>query len=406
MDGDRLMFADCVDRDSVGECRYTSGTVRVVQGRSLVGRVIVAIDANFPGTDKREMDTPALLVDLDLMEANIARMARFLDGHGVRVRPHYKTHKTPAIALKQVAAGAIGITCAKVEEAETLVAAGIKDILIANQIVGSRKIARLTGLCRHADLMVAVDDARNVDELSAAVSAAGASLRVLVEVNVGSNRCGVEPGEDAVRLAHRVAGAPGLVFAGLMGYEGFCQRIASASEQESTTRNAMAGLVRSKELVEASGLKVGIVSGGGSGTHTITATVPGVTEIQAGSYVVMDTDYRDLGLDFNCALTLLATVISRPTANRAITDAGLKALTDDHGKPELIGVPGGKLTKLSEEHTTIELTDPSVKLDPGEKVEVIPSHCCTTINLHDTMYGMRNGRVEVVWQIAGRGKFR
>ncbi|MGE5619144.1 MAG: DSD1 family PLP-dependent enzyme [Sphingomonadaceae bacterium] len=366
----------------------------------------MAPDANYPGMDKNELDTPALLVDLDVMEANIARMDSFLRARGVRVRPHYKTHKTPAVALKQIEAGAIGITCAKVEEAETLVNAGIKDILIANEVVGARKIARLAGLARHADLMVAVDDARNVADLSAGVTAAGAKLRVLVDVNVGMNRCGVEPGEAAVALAHRVAQMPGLVFAGLMGYEGFCQRIKDPAEREATTRAAMEKLIRTKEQIEATGLKVGIVSGGGTGTYAITSTVSGMTEIQVGSYVLMDVDYRDLGIDFGCALTLLATIISRPAPDRAIADAGLKAMTNDHGMPELIGVPGGRLARLSEEHARIDLTDPSVRLAPGDRVEFIPSHVCTTVNLHDTLYGIRGGRLEVAMPIAGRGKFR
>jgi D-serine deaminase-like pyridoxal phosphate-dependent protein len=355
---------------------------------------------------KSELDTPALLVDLDIMESNIGRMARFLEGRQARLRPHYKTNKTPAIALKQVEAGAIGITCAKLEEAETLAVAGIKDLLIANQVVGARKVARLAGLARHADLMVAVDDPRNVDDLSAGMVEAGARLRVLVEVNVGNNRCGVEPGGAAVSLAHRVANAPGLVFAGLMGYEGFCQRIKDLAAREAAVREAMGALLRTKEMVEASGLAVGIVSGGGTGTHALVADISGVTEIQAGTYVLMDTDYRDLGMDFGCALTLLATVISRPRPEVAILDVGMKALSTDHGTNELVGVPGGRVTRLSEEHAKVELTAPSAKLDPGDKVELLPGHACTTMNLHDTLYGVRGGRLEVVWPIAGRGKFK
>lgn len=366
----------------------------------------MAPDANFPGIGKQEMDTPALLVDLDVLESNICRMERFLQDKGPRLRPHYKTHKTPAIALKQLEAGAIGITCAKVDEAETLVNAGIRDVLIANEVVGPRKIARLAGLARHADLMVAVDDPRNVADLSAGITGAGAGLRVLVEVNVGNNRCGVEPGEAAVALAHRVANAPGLVFAGLMGYEGFCQRIKDPAEREATTRNAMEKMLRTRDMVEASGLKVVVVSGGGSGTHAIVATIEGITEIQAGTYVVMDTDYRDLGIDFGCALTLLSTVVSRPTATIAITDAGIKEMTNDHGMPEVKGMPGAKLLHLSEEHAKVALSDPAAELKTGDRVEFIPSHACTTMNLHDTLYGMRGSRVEVVWSIAGRGRYR
>lgn len=365
----------------------------------------MSIDANFPGIAKQEMDTPALLVDLDSMEANITRMDRFLAGKGMRVRPHYKTHKTPAIALKQLEAGAIGITCAKVEEAETLVSAGVKDILIANEIVGRKKIARLAGLARHANLMVAVDDPRNVEELSEGMSATGAWLRVLVDINVGMNRCGIEP-EDAPALAQRVAGAPGLLFVGVMGYEGHCQTVKGFEERQAATRQAMDRLLKAKELVEAGGLKVEVVSGGGTGTHAIDADIPGITEIQAGSYVVMDRDYRDAGIDYANALTILATIISRPVPGRAIADVGMKGMTTDHGMPELVSVPGGRLARLSEEHAVLELTDPSVKLEPGDKVEFIPGHCCTTMNLHDKVYGMRGGRLEVVWPIAGRGKFR
>lgn len=366
----------------------------------------MAVDANFPGTPRAEMDTPALLVDLDILESNIARMAGLAASRGVNLRPHFKTHKTPAIALKQLEAGAVGITCAKVEEAEVLVNSGVRDILIANQVIGPRKIARLTGLARHARLMVAVDDQANVRELSAGMVAAGATLRVLVEVNVGMNRCGVEPGETAVALARKVADSPGLVFAGLQGYEGFCQRITDPTEKEATTRKAMDGLIRSREMIEAAGLQVGIVTGAGTGTHAITSAVQGMTEIQPGSYATMDADYRNLGADFGCALTLLATVISRPAPDRAITDAGLKAMTDDHGVPELVGVTGARLERLSEEHGKIALSDPSVALRPGDRVEFIPSHGCTTFNLHDTLYGMRNGVVEVAWPIAGRGRFR
>ena len=303
------------------------------------------------------MDTPALLVDLDVLESNIGRMAGFLAGTKVRLRPHYKTHKTPAIALKQVEAGAIGITCAKVEEAETLANAGIKDILIANQVVGPRKTARLAGLARHAKMMVAVDDPRNVDELSSAAVAAGATLRVLLEINVGNDRCGVEPGDSAVSLAHRINDAPGLEFSGVMGYEGFCQRIKDFEARKATVEKAMAGLLKAKSMIEESGLPVGIVSGGGTGTHQILAGIEGITEIQAGTYVVMDTDYRDLGMDFGCALTLLSMVISAPKPGVAVTDAGMKALTTDHGMPEVLGVTGGNLDKLSEEHGRIILSE-------------------------------------------------
>lgn len=363
-------------------------------------------NGNIPGISKHRMDTPALVVDLDILESNIAGMAAFVKGKTARLRPHYKSIKTPPIALKQVAAGAIGITCAKLGEAETLVNAGIKDILIANQIVGRQKIDWLAGLARHANMMVAVDDVHNIDELSQGMAAAGARVRVLVEVNVGNNRCGVEPGDAAVPLAHRISKSPSLIFAGLMGYEGFCMRIKDPGEKEAATRKAMEKVLTTKARVEASGLKVEIVSGGGTGTYRIVATIPWVTEIQAGTYALMDTEYRNLGIDFGCALTLMTTVLSRPNPSLAIADVGLKGITNDHGLPEVIGVPGSRLKGLSEEHAKIELTDPSIKLTPGDTIELIPSHACTTMNLHDTLYGVRKGRLEVVWPVAARGKFR
>ncbi len=357
------------------------------------------------GSPKEEIETPALLIDLPAMERNIARMAAFFADKPAKLRPHAKTHKCAIIAHKQLAAGnAVGITCAKLGEAEMLVAAGIKDILIANQIVGRQKIARLAGLARHANLMVAVDDPHNVDDLSAAVVAAGAQLRVLVEVNIGMNRCGVEPGEPVLALARKVAEAKGLRFAGLQGYEGHLVMHPDPAERRERTLAAMRLLVDTRRYIEAAGLEVAIVSGGGTGTYDITGSVPGVDEIQAGSYVFNDVKYRSVGCDFECALTVLATVISRPSPTVAITDAGHKVLTSEFGLPELKGIAGGSLVRLSEEHGKVEFTAPNRDLKVGDKVEFIPSHGCTTINLHDRYFAIRDGRLEAVWEIDARGK--
>jgi len=361
--------------------------------------------AAFVGMGKEEIDTPALLLDLEKLEANLDRMADFFADKPAALRPHTKTHKCPVIAHQQIERGAIGVTCAKLDEAEAMARAGIQDILIANEIVGRRKIERLAGLAGWTEVMVAVDDARNVADLSAAATSKGVSLRVLVEVNVGMGRCGVEPGEPAVALARQVASSPGLVFEGLMGYEGHAVMRPTFEERMKLARAAMALLVSTKKHIEAAGLEVRIVSGGGTGTYNITGTYLGVTEVQAGSYVTMDVRYRDCGVGFECALTCLATVISTPRPGVAITDAGMKALTPEFGMPEVVGLEGVTVAKLSEEHGALALTE-AASLRPGDKIELIPSHGCTTINLHDHFYALRNGVVEAIWPIAARGGFR
>ncbi len=359
------------------------------------------------GQSKWDLDTPALVIDVPAMERNIARMDAFFADKKAKLRPHAKTHKCPTISHKQLAAGhAVGITCAKLGEAEALAAAGIKDILIANQIVGPQKIARLMGLAHQADVMVAVDDPVNVEQLSAAAVDAGVRLRVLVEVNIGMNRCGVEPGEPALELARKVAEAKGLRFMGLQGYEGHLVMHPNLDERRQRTLAAMKSLVDTRHLIEGAGLEVTIVSGGGTGTYDITGTIEGVDEVQAGSYVFNDVRYRSVGAHFDCALTVLATVISRPTPTVAVTDAGHKVLTSEFGLPELIGVEGASLTRLSEEHGKVEFEAPNRDLRPGDKVEFIPSHGCTTINLFDCYHVVRDDRLEAVWNIAGRGKSR
>ncbi len=359
------------------------------------------------GQSKWELDTPALLIDLPAMERNIARMAAFFADKKAKLRPHSKTHKCPTISHKQLAAGnAVGVTCAKLGEAETLAAAGIRDILIANQIVGPQKIARLVGLAHHADVMVAVDDPVNVEQLSAAAVDAGVRLRVLVEVNIGMNRCGVEPGEPALELARKVAESKGLRFMGLQGYEGHLVMHPNLEERRQRTLAAMKSLVDTRRFIEGSGLEVAVVSGGGTGTHDITGTVDGVDEIQAGSYIFNDVRYRSVGARFDCALTVLATVISRPNPTLAITDAGHKVLTSEFGLPELVGIDGASLIGLSEEHGKVGFKTPNRELRPGDRVEFIPSHGCTTINLFDHYHAIRDDRLEAVWEIAGRGKSR
>lgn len=358
-----------------------------------------------PGMGVEELDTPALIVDLDILERNIAKMADFFAGRPAALRPHSKTHKTPAIAQMQLGAGAIGITCAKVGEAEAMAEAGIRDILIANQVVGKVKIDRLTDLARRADVMVAVDDARNVADLSQAARAKGVTLRVLVEVDIGMRRCGVPPGDPALALAYQVAISPRLRLAGLMSYEGHLVLIPDPEERRTKVLAALEPLADTVDLLHHHGLPVEIVSGGATGSYDVTGSHPVMTEIQAGSYVFMDTTYGAVRPEFDVSLTVLSTVISRPCPDYIVTDAGLKALTRDFNWPELMDVPSAGVRYLSEEHGVIDLAHPqAVHLRPGDKVSFVPDHCCTTVNLYDRLHAVRKGVVEAIWPITGRGK--
>lgn len=365
----------------------------------------------FIGMQKTELDTPALLIDLDKMEANIQTMADYFTTVNTMLRPHVKTHKTPIISHKQIAAGAIGVTCAKLGEAEAVIHAGVRDVLIANQVVGSHKIARLINLARHSEIMVAVDNPQNVRDISEAAAAKGVTVRMLVEVNVGMNRCGVESGEPALALAKQIRQSPNLKFEGLMGYEGHTVAKPDLKEREANVREAMQHLIDAKHYLEKHGVEVSIMSGGGTGTFNITGGIPEMTEVQAGSYIFMDATYRNVegvGDQFDCSLSVLATVVSRPAPDRVIVDTGLKVLAKEFGIPQPIGITGVEMTGLSEEHGTLkfvgQVSDTDVSLTPGDKIEILPTHCCTTVNLHDRYYGIRNGIVESVWDIAARGK--
>ena len=359
------------------------------------------------GTSKWELDTPALVLDLDVVERNIARMADFLRDKPARIRPHMKTHKTPALAYKQLAAGAIGVTCAKLGEAEVMANAGIGDILIANQIVGPIKIERLMALATRTDVMVAVDAPQNVRDLDEAAGRWGVRPRVLVEVDNGTHRCGVQRGEPTLQLAAYVAESSHLRLAGVMGYEGFAVFIPDAEERAAAARGAMEILTGAADDCRGAGLEIQIVSGGGTGTYATTGAYPGVTEIQAGSYITMDARYQGIGMPFECGLTVLSTVISRPRPEVLITDLGMKQLSHEFGMPHVLGLPGATLIRLSEEHGLIELEDPgAVPLEPGDVVEILPTHGDTTINLHDYFFAVRADRLEAVWPVAARGKSR
>ncbi|MCW4049918.1 MAG: DSD1 family PLP-dependent enzyme [Candidatus Bathyarchaeota archaeon] len=357
------------------------------------------------GCSVEEIDTPALLIDLDVMERNIETMAERFRGMPSDLRPHVKTHKTPIIAHKQIEAGAIGVTCAKLGEAEVMAEAGIRSLLIANQIVGEPKVTRLMGLARHSDVIVAVEDSVNVRHLAEKAREKGVKLGVLIEVDVGNNRTGTLPGEPSLELAREVQKYSSLNLKGVMGYEGFCQFIPDMATKRVKTTEAMNKLVSSAHLLEGQGIEVEIVSGGGTGTHMITGNHPGVTEVEAGSYVVMDARYSTLeGLeDFGKALTVLSTVMSTSHEGKVICDAGLKTLTFEFGNPPIKGRPEMSYQRPNEEHGHIDVeSGASVKL--GEKIEIIPIHCCTNTNLYDAFHCIRDGHLEAIWRIQGRGR--
>lgn len=351
---------------------------------------------------KSDITTPALLIDLDKLEFNISKMADFFSDKSANVRPMFKTHKLVPVALRQLEAGADGITCATVSEAEILVDGGVKDILIANQVVGADKIARLAALQKSADVKVAVDDRVHVEALSDAAEASGNTIGVLVEVNVGMPRCGVSP-ENALALARMVDRAPGLFLRGAMGYEGHLVLVEDETRRVPETRKSMEGLVYAADTIRKDGLNCDIVSGGGTGTYNITGVFPGLTEVQAGSYVMMDNSYEKLGLGFKKAVTILSTVQSTAMDGWAIIDAGMKVSSNDFGLPELVNVPDTSLILLSEEYGHLYAEGKNPDLEIGDKVELYPGHICTTVNLHDRIYALRGDHVEDVWTIQGRG---
>ena len=358
------------------------------------------------GALKTEVDTPALLVDLDVMEANIARVAETCRANDVGWRPHTKGQKTPEIIQRELAAGASDVTCAKLAEAEVLAATGIRDILIANQIVGPAKMRRLVGLLATADPIVGVDSVAHVDELSAALHSSSQALRVVIEIDIGMHRAGVQPGAPVVALARAIAAQPGLRFSGVMGWESHAVTIAEPSEKARVVAAAIALLTSSADACRAAGLPVDIVSCGGTGTLPYCAQQPGVTEIQAGGAIFSDMHYRThYHLDFPAALTLLATVTSRPTATRIIIDAGKKAMSSDAAAPMPLGVAAERVA-LSAEHGTIELAEPSDLPRIGDKLELIVGYSDTTVHLHEEIVAVRSGRIEAIWQIAGRGRIK
>jgi 3-hydroxy-D-aspartate aldolase len=363
------------------------------------------------GASLAGVDTPALLLDLDAFERNLDVLHATLAGLPVRVRPHAKAHKCAEIARQQLARGATGICCQKVSEAEAFVRSGIENIVVVNEIVGESKLARLARLARTARIGVAVDDHRNVDDVDRAAREAGVTLDVLVEVDVGLNRCGVEPGAPAVALARRVAGKSHLRFAGLQAYQGRAQQVRRFDDRRAAAAAAADSVKMTLGLLGEAGLSAATVTGGGTGTYQFDAASGVYNEVQPGSYVFMDADYGgNLDEDgqpvrsFAQSLFVLTTVMSHPHPHRAVVDAGLKAHSVDAGMPLVHAVPGARYTRASDEHGVLELDRPGA-LAIGQAIRLIPGHCDPTVNLHDWLVCIRGDRVEAVWPVTARGAF-
>lgn len=344
------------------------------------------------------IETPALLVDLDTMEQNLCSITQFFSTQKAKLRPHFKNHRVLELASLQLQHGAIGITCARLWQAEKLVQSGIREVLIANEIAGETPLQRFVELSREAPVLVAVDNASVVRDLARFARNQHASVNVLVDVNLGLNRCGVQPGEPGVTLARLIL-EQGLRFRGIMGYEGHLQPQVPGPEKLDSVRRAMEALLNTRDRIAANRIPVEIVSCGGTGDYAISGIYPGVTENQAGSFLLMDTWYIPFAPDFKVALSILATVISKTPGERIVVDAGVKAISGERGLPSVKGISGLKLKALHAEHAPIEILDSAVPVEVGDKIEIAVHYHDGTINLHRRMYGIRNGAVERVFTI-------
>jgi 3-hydroxy-D-aspartate aldolase len=363
-----------------------------------------------PGMREDEIDTPALVIDLEAFEANLDRMAALLAPTGVKLRAHAKTHKSPVIARLQMARGAVGQCVQKVAEAEALAWGGVPDILVSNEVVGRTKLARLAALARIAKVAVCADDASQVEAAETVAADAAIRLPVLVEIDVGAGRCGVAPGPDAVALAQRIAGSRSLVFGGLQAYQGSAQHRRTPAERRTLIEAAIDATRRTVEQLRQQGLDCPIVGGAGTGTFMLEAASGIYNEMQAGSYVFMDADYaRNLDeagrpvATFRHALFVLSSVMSAPRPGIAVLDAGHKAVAVDSGLPGVWQRPEIRYVGASDEHGKLEVASETAMPKLGEKLRLVPGHCDPTVDRYDWYVGVRHGRVECLWPVAARG---
>ncbi len=356
-----------------------------------------------------DVDTPALLIDLDAFEWNLQLLMESVRASGVRVRPHAKTHKCPDIARRQIALGAVGMCCQKVSEAEALVDGGVADVLVTNEVVGTQKVERLAALAGRARIGVCVDDPLPIAQLAVASARAGTTLDVYVELDVGMGRCGVPDGAAAVALVRSLAAHPQLRFAGLQAYHGRAQHLREPNERERAISHAQRAVNECVAALAHAGFACVRITGAGTGTFPLEAASGVWNEIQAGSYVFMDVDYArnrwsDAAPRFRSSLFVWTTVMS-VAGGRLVLDAGLKAYSVDSGLPQAVDAPGWQFAKASDEHGVLTPASaaPPLPIAIGTKMRLLPGHCDPTVNLHEWYVGVRDGVVEALWPITARG---
>lgn len=347
-----------------------------------------------------DLETPALIIDKNAFEANMDKMDELLRNTSMKLRPHYKSNKCSEIAKIQISKGASGITCAKLGEAEDLADAGVKNILIANQIVQPSKIKKMAELAKRCYLIVCVDNIENIVELSFAATEAGSNIHCLVEYEVGMKRCGVDTYEEFFELAKVIDKSSGLVFEGIQAYAGHMAHEHSKEVRIAETNRIEKEILGLKKYVEKKGLKVKEVGGGSTGTVEQKPKNSVYTDIQAGSYIFMDNAYKQLNLGFKNALFVLTTVISTKS-DRVVTDTGVKSLGMDQGNPVFLGVPNDSPISMSEEHGAV-YCEHNFKLN--DKLLYIPGHCCTTVNIFDEIYVVDGDDVVDCWKVTSRGR--
>ncbi|ODS82921.1 MAG: alanine racemase [Cytophagaceae bacterium SCN 52-12] len=370
------------------------------------------VSENETGKSKWDLDSPALCVDLDRMERNIRTAHQRLQGSGIALRPHAKTHKCPAIARMQMDAGAIGICTAKLSESEIMLENGIPDVLMTGVNISVPKIRKAMELRKkYKGFIQAVDNPQNAQDLQDAAKAAGIVADVVVDINV-ARRSGVLPGRPALGLAQLVDRLPNLRFRGILAYDGGVQHVKGFEKRKERNRTGMEPAVMSYDLIKKSGLNLEIFSGGGTGTYNMMAEIPGFTDVQIGSYLFMDHQYMIIGGaanealydDFEPSLTVITTIINSNYEKRLVTDAGSKAMTLNQPPALVIGEPDFLYNAGSDEYGTITFERASKSYKVGDKLEVIVPHCDPVVNLYDRIYGIRNDKVESVLPVLARGK--
>ncbi len=360
-----------------------------------------------------QLPTPALTIDLDIFDRNIAKMQSHLNTAGLGLRCHTKMHKSPIIARKQIAAGAIGVCCATISEAEVMLAGGITKILITSPVVTDDKILRLLAMCqKSSEVEIVVDYIQGADRISELAGQMKLNIGVLVDLDPGMGRTGIEPGQKALELVRHIGEAcPNLTFNGLQMYIGNCMHVQGFEKRRDKYLHLISKGIETKELLESNGIQVPVFSGGGTGTYDIDAELGALTDLQAGSYAFMDVEYRDIGgqgtetfVDFEPSLFSLVTAISKPQERLITVDAGIKCLATDTGYPEFRDVEGATYHFGGDEHGIIQLNNSSRQINLGDRLSVITPHCDPTVNLYDYYYPYRQGMVTEIWPISARGR--